>query len=152
MNISFLTDSTFWTAVSAIGTLLAVIVSLYIANHPKKKTKIIVRNIYIIPTIYGKSSDTFQVIITVLNLGDLPIIIYQCGILGSNNSLETTYNKYIVTQNYAGKIIKAGDAAEIKYNFGNSFNNDNPYGYNQIFTKGARFAIRDTTNNIYFTA
>lgn len=48
IDLHFLTDATFWTAVSAIGTLLAVIVSLYLANRTKGKLRIVVGNIYTI--------------------------------------------------------------------------------------------------------
>ena len=51
IDLHFLTDATFWTAVSAIGTLLAVIVSLYLANRTKGKLRIVVGNIYTIKRV-----------------------------------------------------------------------------------------------------
>lgn len=146
--MNFLTSSTFWTAVSAIGTLLAIVVSLYLANRTKRKTKIVVKSIYTTPLI--DCDKPFKVIITILNLGDVPIIIDECGIFEADDSLDTTYNKYIVDQNYVGTIVHVGEATKIEYNFGNSFDKNNPHGHNLIFKKMATFAIRDTTNNIYY--
>ena len=141
---SVLTSDTFWTAISTIGTLMAVIVSLYLANRRRKKAVIL--DEYTTPK--NNSGKTFKVIITILNVGEMPIIIDICGIAEFPHSLEDTYNKYIVTPNYVGKIVRANDATTIEYDFGKDFDKKDEYGYRKIFEKRAIFTIRDTTNEI----
>lgn len=141
---SVLTSDTFWTAISAIGTLMAVIVSLYLANRRRKKAVILDEH----TTPKNNSGKTFKVIITILNVGEMPIIIDTCGIAEFPHSLEDTYNKYIVTPDYVGKIVRANDATTIEYDFGKDFDKKDEYGYRKIFEKRAIFTIRDTTNEI----
>lgn len=96
----------------------------------------------------NSSGKTFKVIITILNVGEMPIIIDTCGIAEFPHSLEETYNKYIVTSDYIGKIVKANDATTIEYDFGKDFDKKDEYGYRKIFKRKAIFTIRDTTNEI----
>ena len=64
----------FWTALSAVGTIGAVIVALWKTLRPKSR-KLLVNSTF----SQYIDKKTLEFVITLENRGDVPIIIKECG-------------------------------------------------------------------------
>ena len=141
-----------WEAISAIGTVGAVILSLHFARENKK----IVKDL----NITQQFTECFEEgkikkIITIENLGNAPIIINEYGTGNkSSNMLYTDINEYLIKPSKPSELIliKAGDATLIEYE----------HSYNHKFKEGEKsdtpeyklleknnFKVRDTLGNTY---
>lgn len=158
----------FWFALSAIGTVGAVIVALWQILKPKKR-KLVVNTITSEDIITGK----FEFTVTVDNVGDYPVIIKDCGfaqclkdngyqyILNRNKSsltrvkyIDIDLNKHIKNIQFP-MTIKAGESALIEYSYKvpdfevkecTLVTNDETV---KTF-RTALFVVRDTLLKIYF--
>ena len=141
-----------WEAITAIGTIGAVILSLHFARENKK----IVKDL----NITQQFTECFEEgkikkIITIENLGNASIVINEYGTGNkSSNMLYTDINKYLIKPSKPPKLIliKAGDATLIEYG----------HSYNHKFKEGEKsdtpeyklleknnFKVRDTLGNTY---
>lgn len=161
--------SEFWSALSSIGTILAVIVALWQTHRPK------VRNLLVSKTFIEKENDgILEMIVTLDNIGDVSIIVTECGFsmvdIGRKalyvtyenikciekrkiNTIETSMNKYIENSEFP-LLIKSGDSALIRYryDFGRPFNIDgedisSTREYKQF--KNGVILVRDSRNKNY---
>ena len=120
----------FWSALSAIGTIGAVIVALWQILKPKKR-KLVVN------TITSEYFDIgrFEFTATVDNVGDSPVIIKECGfaqclknngyqhILNRNRSpftrvkyIDISLNEHLKNKQFP-KMVKAGESVLIEYSY-----------------------------------
>ncbi|WP_443660467.1 hypothetical protein [Clostridium algidicarnis] len=66
---------------SAIGTISAVIVALYLAKRDvKPKLKVISKFSYLVDSINGFSTEPFQLSVEVVNQGLVPVSLTECSI------------------------------------------------------------------------
>lgn len=136
-----------WDALSAIATVAAVIVSLYLANRKEKpKSELEVTNT--ITYLYDKGFIVLS--ITLNNIGNRPIIIMDCGKV-KGNFLDVSYNKYL-TNFTTPEIIEVGNALLLTYEYdyeGSYSDNDIKDDKVNIFFTEQNFGVRDSKNNIY---
>lgn len=101
-----------WNALSAIGTCAAVGVSLWLAQRDRKRVRKLEIHQYC-PLCHGDG--IIKLIITIENIGNIPIIINEYGRL-SNNKISILYdiNQYLVNP-YEPILIKANEAKVIEY-------------------------------------
>ena len=145
--IEIMTCSIFWEALSAIGTILAVIVSLYLASRKEKSYRVLdVGN----TTTYHYDEGIIDLVVTLDNIGNRPIVIQECGsIMG--NRIDTTDNKYLTTT-FEHQIIKAGEAIILKYQkkVGTSFEDkDIESGKIKDIFEGKPVGVRDSRNILH---
>lgn len=145
--VEIISCGTFWEALSAIGTLLAVIVSLYLANRKEKAyRRLDVSN----TTTYQFDNGIIGLVVTLDNIGNRPIVIQECGsVVG--NVINTTYNKYLTTD-FKPQIIGVGEALILKYQkeIGKSFKEEDiENGTVKDIFSGKRFGVRDSRNIIH---
>lgn len=120
----------FWSALSAIGTIGAVIVALWQILKPKKR-KLVVNT----STSEDFNIGRFEFTVTVDNVGDSPVIIKDCGfaqclkdngyqyILRRNRSpltrvkyIDISLNKHMENTQFP-MMVKAGESALIVYSY-----------------------------------
>lgn len=155
----------FWSALSAIGTIGAVIVALWQILKPKKR-KLVVNASYTVD--FGR----FEFTATVDNVGDSPVIIKECGfgqylkgndyhyILNRNRSpltrvkyIDVSLNKYKNVQ--FPMMVKAGESVLIEYSYsfpvfeGKEAILDTNDKTIKIF-QTALFVVRDSLAKMYF--
>lgn len=145
--MKILMSNTFWQAIAAIGTVLAVIVSLYLANRKEKPY----RKLEVGKTVtYLYEKGDIVLTVTLDNIGNRPIAIQECGMI-TKNCIDTTYNKYLVLP-FKPQVIEVGKVLilEYKYNFGRSFNDEDikKDRVNINFSK-EKFGVRDSRNIIH---
>lgn len=140
----------FWTAISAIGTVAAVIVSLYLASRseqPRRKLDIQAM------TTYHFSDGKIIYTVTIDNLGNRNIILVDYG-FNDKGRINTSFN-YLLKKPLKPITIQAGDSVLIQYeyDFGHPIGSDesteiaeNPI--NRVFRKG-RFIACDSTNKLW---
>lgn len=139
----------FWQALSAIGTMLAVFVSLYFAIRDRITRKKL--NIYQQFKIYYDDGK-IKIFLTIENLGNTPIIINEYGNETEYlNEIDTTINDYLVRE-YEPILIKAGDSIllEYSYSYNYKFKEEeimDTFEYNLF--KNRNFRIEDSAGNIY---
>ena len=160
----------FWTALSAVGTIGAVIVALWQILRPKSRK-------LLVSSTFSQYLDKkmLEFVITLENMGDVPIIIKECGfgkfttkegnqkfLTGKNvkfidkkliNVIDTSMNNYVNDAKFP-LLIKSGEAVLITYEYisEKSFEFDDEFITQQTeyksFTK--RIAVvRDSRNKIY---
>ena len=146
-------DAPIWNVMAAIGTICAVIVSLYLANREKK----IVRKLYIgqqIKELYEQGA--ISLIVTIENIGNVPIILNSYGrrwSKGSSEDIMTDINKFLSDkEEYI--LLKPNDAKviEYKHSFNRTFREGDSTIYNTYEYKlfyNAIFIAKDTYGNSY---
>lgn len=145
----------FWSALSAIGTIGAVIVALWQILKPKKR-KLVVNTSYTVDFDIGR----FEFTATVDNVGDSPVIIKECGFaqclkdngyhyIPDGNRSPLTKVKYIYVDLNKHRInvqfpmmVKAGESKLIEYS----------YNVPDFEVKDGRMVTRDKTVEIFQTA
>ena len=140
----------FWAAISAIGTVAAVIVSLCLASRserPRRKLEIQAMTSY----HYNEGKITYTV--TIDNLGNRNIILVDYG-FNDKGRINTSLN-YLLINPLKPITIQAGDSVLIQYEYdlGQPFENaesrvitQNPI--NRVFRKGL-FIACDSTNKLW---
>ena len=140
-----------WNALTAIGTLAAVILSLYLANRDKK----IIRKLHIAQQFRESYSEgKIYLFVTIENVGNVPIILSSYGRkFNENNTIMKDIQEFL-----DGKdefiMIKPNEAKVViyKYNFGSPFEENDTKICNspeyKLFTK-AKFKAQDTLGNFY---
>lgn len=147
MMIDWITNSTFWVAVSAISTLLAVVVSLYLAR-PKKKTFLLCdidTTIFEADQTKNILSGDMKIVVTIKNIGDVPVAIVDAGFETGKREIENSINKYKKSIDFPLKI-KSGEIELIEY-----FISKRDKDYEHLVEKSAqkRFTMRDSSGNYY---
>lgn len=165
----------FWSALSAIGTIGAVIVALWQILKRKKRKLVITTT-----TSEEFNTGKFEFTVTVDNVGDTSVIIKECGFACKPNSncsdyfacslkslvgrfikikdIDISFNSYIKNQQFP-LMIKSGESALIEYsimvpNF--QVKNHTIVAYDEQINRGlinfrnALFVVRDTLLNTYF--
>ena len=137
----------FWNAFSAISTFLAVLVSLWLARR-RKKIKLSLHQ-YCTYWTDGR----IDLIITVKNVGDLPVAITEFGFCHKNNRTINTACKRFLKDKSLNRPFKilAGDIQLLEFELIPHQKDD--YYYNlikkQIESKWSRFVVRDSENKHY---
>lgn len=141
-------NSTFWEAISAIGTFLAVIVSLYLARPSKKPA--LVCNLSV--TTFSKDEknniaegDT-KIVVTLKNIGDVPVAIVEAGFEVDRRRIETTINSYKKSVNFPLRI-KSGEIELIEYFISIQ---DSDYKYLVYLLERFKFTVKDSEENFYY--
>lgn len=117
---SYIWEAPIWNALTAIGTLTAVILSLYLANRDKK----IIRKLHIAQQFRESYSEgEIYLFVTIENVGNVPIILSSYGRkYNENNTIMKDIQEFL-----DGKdefiMIKPNEAKVVtyKYNFGSPF-------------------------------
>lgn len=168
MNVIF--SGLFWTALSAVGTIGAVIVALWQTLRSKSRK-------LSVSSTFSQYIDkkTLELVITLENIGGVPIIIKECGfgkftvkegnqkfLTDKNvkfidkkliNVIDTTMNNYINDAKFP-LLIKSGEAVLITYEYisEKSFEFDDEFITQQTeykyFTEGIA-VVKDSRNVIY---
>ena len=139
-----------WDALSALGTLAAVLVSLGLARRDRKRVRKM--------AIYQQFIQYFdkgiiKLVITLENIGNTPIIINEYGTIWNKNILNNDINKYLVNS-YEPILINSNESkiVEYQYCFGYSFKEGEPKVENseefKLFST-ANFIAKDTHGNQY---
>ncbi|WP_455035598.1 hypothetical protein [Lachnoanaerobaculum gingivalis] len=148
---SYIWEAPIWNALTAIGTLTAVILSLYLANRDKK----IIRKLHIAQQFRESYSEgEIYLFVTIENVGNVPIILSSYGRkYNENNTIMKDIQEFL-----DGKdefiMIKPNEAKVVtyKYNFGSPFKKNDAKICNspeyKLFTK-AKFKFQDTLGNFY---
>lgn len=165
----------FWSALSAFGTIGAVIVALWQILKPKKR-KLVVNE----STSDDLDIGRFEYTVTVDNVGDTSVIIKECGFARKPNSncsnylacslkslvgrfikvkdIDTSFNLYIKNQQFP-LMIKSGESALIEYsimvpNFQVENHtivaSDKQINRELTIFRNALFVVRDTLLKTYF--
>lgn len=147
MMIDWITNSTFWVAVSAISTLLAVVVSLYLAR-PKKKTSLLCyteKTIFVADQTNNILLGDMKIVVTIKNIGDVPVAIVDAGFETGKREIENSINNYKKSIDFPLKI-KSGEIELIEY-----FISKRDKDYDHLVKKLAnkKFIVRDSTGNLY---
>ncbi len=139
-----ITNSTFWEAFSAIGTLLAVVVSLYLAR-PKKKISLLCDINTTTIKYKGPKNGDKKIVVTIKNIGDVPVVIMEAGFEIDKREIDTSIDKYKKSIDFPLKI-KSGEIEFIEY-YISRFNDD----YDQFVKKldNNKFTLRDSSGNSY---
>ena len=90
----YILNAPIWNALTAIGTLAAVILLLYLANRDKK----IIRKLHIAQQFTEFYSEgEIYLFVTIENVGNVPIILSSCGRkINENNAIvDYTINQKI---------------------------------------------------------
>lgn len=138
----------FWSAISAISTFLAVLVSLWLARRRKK----IGLSLHQYWTYWNDGR--IDLIITVKNVGDFPVAITEFGFCKKSNKrrINTACKRFLKDKslNRPFKIL-AGDIQLIEFEL--IPHQEDDYYYNlvkkQIESKRLRFVVRDSENKHY---
>lgn len=138
----------FWSAISAISTFLAVLVSLWLARR-RKKVELSLHQYWTYCT-----DGRIDIIITVKNVGDLPVAITDFGFChkSERRKIDTTCKRFLKNKSLNRPfIILAGDIQLIEFELIPRQKDD--YYYNrikkQIENKWSRFVVRDSENKHY---
>ena len=147
LMIDLITNSTFWEAVSAICTLLAVVVSLYLAR-PKKKPSlhcsIIETSSYADPRKKNLPGSK-KIVVTIKNIGDVPVAIVEAGFKTSGKVIEHSINKYKKSIDFPIKI-KSGEIELIEYFISEQ---DSDYKHLSKMLADHKFTLKDSSGNFY---
>lgn len=145
---NLIANSTFWEAISAIGTFLAVIVSLYLAR-PSKKPALVC---HLSVTTFFKDEknniaegDT-KIVVTVKNIGDVPVAIVEAGFEVDRRRIDTTINSYKKSVNFPLRI-KSGEIELIEYFISIQ---DSDYKYLVNLLERCKFTVKDSEENFYY--
>lgn len=140
----------FWAAISAVGTVAAVIVSLCLASRSERpRRKLEIQAV----TSYHFNDGKVTYTVTIDNLGNRNIILVDYG-FNVKGRINTSLN-YLLIKPLKPITIQAGDSVLIQYeyDFGHPFESDesteiaqNPI--NHVFRKG-RFIACDSTNKLW---
>ena len=140
-----------WNALTAISTLAAVFISLYLVNRDEK----IIRKLHIAQQFTEFYSEgEIYLFVTIENVGNVPIILSSCGRKSNGkNAIIKDIQKFLV-----GKdefiMIKSNEAKVVtyKYNFGSPFEENDAKICSspeyKLFTE-AKFKAQDTLGNFY---
>ena len=145
--IDLVTNSTFWEAVSAICTFLAVVVSLYLAR-PKKKLSLLC---YIEKTTFEADQSKkilagdMKIVVTIKNIGDVPVAIVDAGYETRRREIENSINKYKKSIDFPLKI-KSGEIELIEYFISIQ---DIDYDYHSKMLDKHKFTLKDSSGNMY---
>lgn len=135
----------FWTALSAISTFFAVLVSLWLARR-KRKTEL---SLHQYCTYWNEGK--IDLIITVKNVGDLPIAITDFGFCNvkDRRTIDTTCKMFLKDKslNKPFKIL-AGDIQLIEFELLHTDRDEYYYNLikNQIESNLFSFVVRDSEN------
>lgn len=140
--MKILENSVFWEAMTSIGTIGAVITSLYLANRKVRLyRKLEVNNS--VTYHYDQGSIILSVVIE--NIGNRAIVIKNCGII-RGNILDTTYNKYL-KEPFKSLTLEVGKVhiLDYEYNVGINFNDNDVENdqVNKVFLK-QNFGVQDS--------
>lgn len=150
MEVETFNWDTFWSALSAISTFLAVLVSLWLARR-KRKTELSL-NLYKTVWFDGK----IDLIITVKNVGDFPIVITQFGFckIYDRETIDTTCKRFLKdpSLNNPFKIL-SGDIQLIEFELIPSPQDEYYYDLinNRIENPSFCFVVRDSENRHHFS-
>ena len=140
-----------WNALTAIGTVAVVFISLYLANRDKK----IIRKLHIAQQFTESYSEgEIYLLVTIENVGNVPIILSSCGRKSNEkNVIMKDIQKFLV-----GKdefiMIKPNEAKVVtyKHKFGSTFKENDAKICSspeyKLFTE-ATFKAQDTLGNFY---
>ena len=149
MNYCTVDWNIIWTAVSAISTLLAVLVALFlpiIQNRTKRKLEI---NTQI--TTFGYDG-MIRIVVTVDNIGNRNISITGIG-LECKDGINIDFNKFLENSDLNNSfIINNGETMIISYLYNHKMPFDESDETNikilEAFKK-RRFVLRDSLGNLY---
>lgn len=149
MNYCTVDWNIIWTAMSAISTLLAVLVALFlpiIQNRTKRKLEI---NTQI--TTFGYDG-MIRIVVTVDNIGNRNISITGIG-LECKDGIVVDFNKFLENPNLNNSfIINNGETMIISYMYNHKMPFDESDETNikilEAFKK-RRFVLRDSLGNLY---
>jgi hypothetical protein len=148
---SYIFEAPIWDALSAIGTLAAVLLSLYLANIDKKIT----RKLHITQQFRESYFDGgIYLFVTIENVGNVPIILSDYGRkCNERNTIMKDIQQYL-----NGKdefiMIKPNEAKVVtyKHNFGSPFKENDAQICNtpeyKLFAE-AKFKGQDSLGNFY---
>lgn len=143
--------SSVWNVLTAISTCAAVIVSLYLANRPKR----LVRKLHISQQfIEDYDNGKIYLLVTIENVGNVPIALNNYGCkFNKRNDAIINIQKYLDGE-YELIVIHPDDVKVIRYthNFGRKYQEDdeticNSFQY-KLF-KESKFMAEDTLGNFY---
>ena len=149
--IDDIVNSNIWNVITSISTLSAIIVSLYLANREKK----IIRKLHISQQFsdYYSKGEAY-LIVTIENVGNVPIILYSCGRKDDNsNEINQDIQDYLVDkEEYI--MIKPNEAKILTYKCFTSIplNEQSKFMYKQKsykLLKKAKFRAQDTLGHFY---
>lgn len=143
-----ISNSTFWEAMSAIGTFLAVIVSLYLARPQKKPA--LACNLSVTTFSEDKKNNIAEgdkkIVVTIKNIGDVPVAIVEAGFEDGRRMIDTTINRYKKSVNFPLRI-KSGEIELIEYFISIQ---DSDYKYLVNLLERCKFTVKDSEDNLYY--
>lgn len=141
-------NSTFWEAISAIGTFLAVIVSLYLARPSKKPA--LACHLSVTTFSEDKKNNIAEgdtkIVVTLKNIGDVPVAIVEAGFEVGRRRIDTTINSYKKSVNFPLRI-KSGEIELIEYFISIQ---DSDYKYLVDLLERCKFTVKDSEENFYY--
>ena len=142
-----------WSVITALSTLAAVIVSLYLANKKEKRKK----ELFICEERSENAREgKIFIYITIENTGNTPIILQEYGDDCGKYQIDLTINNYLV-DDYKPIMIKPNEAIMLtyKYDFGREFQENDEIickSYQYLLFKKLDFKARDNLANFYSVA
>ena len=140
-----------WNALTAIGTLAAVILSLYLSNRDKKK----IRKLHITQQFRESYSEgEICLLVTIENVGNVTIILSSCGRKCTENNIIIKDIQEFLDGKDEFIMIRPNEAKLLtyKYNFGCPFEKNDAKICNspeyKLFAK-VEFKSQDTLGNFY---
>lgn len=149
--IDDIVNSNIWNVITSISTVSAIMVSLYLANREKK----IIRKLHIAQQFrdYYSKGESY-LIVTIENVGNVPIILYSCGRKDDNsNEINQDIQDYLIDkEEYI--MIKPNEAKILTYKCftGKPLNEQSKFMYKQYsykLLKKAKFRAQDTLGHFY---
>lgn len=130
-----------WETFSAIGTLAAVILSLWLAR-PKLERRICITQV--LKSNYNKDSSlkSIQLIYTIENIGNVALIIDDLGFLTDDNVLLTNEALDQLKESTLPLIIRPNEAEKIVAHF-------EPDDFFYEYNKGRSLAFRDSRGRLH---
>lgn len=131
----------FWSALSAISTFMAVLVSLWLAKDRRKSKDL---DVWLNYTEYFDKED-FKILITIYNKGKEPIVIVDAGFKHGYKTILNEINGRKIFDEFP-IIIKPGEIVDIS----RIVTKENPdyKELNEWFKKG-HFIVRDNQGKDY---
>lgn len=144
--------SSIWNVLTSISTCAAVIVSLYLANRPKR----LVRKLHISQQFIEEyANGKIYLLVTIENVGNVPIALNDYGYkYNKGNNIILDIQKYLDGK-YELIVIQPNDVKVITYahDFGRKYQENDEIICNsrqyKLFRE-AKFMAEDTLGNFYY--